>query len=54
VLRLVAAGLTDAKVAEKLIISAHTVHAHLKSIYGKTGAASRSAATRFAIDQKLV
>jgi len=35
VLRLVAQGLTDAQVAERLVVSAHTVHAHLHSIYGK-------------------
>jgi DNA-binding NarL/FixJ family response regulator len=35
VLRLIAQGLTDAQVAERLVISAHTVHAHLRAIYGK-------------------
>jgi len=34
-LRLVAQGLTDARVAERPALSTHTVHAHLRSIYGK-------------------
>jgi len=54
VLRLVAQGLTDAQVAERLILSAHTVHAHLRSIYGKLEVTSRAAATRFAVDHQLV
>jgi DNA-binding NarL/FixJ family response regulator len=54
VLRLVAQGLTDAQVAERLIVSAHTVHAHLRAIYGKLEITSRAAATRFAVDHHLV
>ena len=54
VLRLVSLGLTDAQIAEKLIISPRTVHAHLSSIYSKLGITSRSAATRYAIEHKLV
>jgi predicted ATPase/class 3 adenylate cyclase/DNA-binding CsgD family transcriptional regulator len=54
VLRLVAQGLTDAQVAERLIVSTHTVHAHLRSIYGKLEVTSRTAATRFAVDHHLV
>jgi DNA-binding CsgD family transcriptional regulator len=46
VLRLVAHGLTDAQVAERLVISPHTVHAHLRAIYGKLEVSSRAAATR--------
>ncbi len=53
VLQLVAAGLTDAQVAERLIISRRTVNAHLGSIYSKIGVNSRSAATRFAIEHGL-
>ena len=52
-LRLVAAGLTDAQVAERLFVSPHTVNAHLRSIYGKLGVSSRSAATRVALDHGL-
>jgi predicted ATPase/DNA-binding CsgD family transcriptional regulator len=54
VLRLVAEGLTDIQVADKLVISPRTVQAHLSSIYGKLQISSRSAATRFAVEQGLV
>jgi DNA-binding NarL/FixJ family response regulator len=53
VLRLVAQGLTGAQVAEQLVISPRTVHAHLSSIYSKLGITSRNAATRYAIEHKL-
>lgn len=53
VLRCVAQGLTDAQVAEHLIISPRTVHSHLNSIYSKLGISSRSAATRYAIEHNL-
>jgi DNA-binding NarL/FixJ family response regulator len=53
VLRCVAQGLTDAQVAEHLIISPRTVHSHLNSIYSKLGITSRSAATRYAIEHNL-
>jgi DNA-binding CsgD family transcriptional regulator len=53
VLRLVAHGLTDAQVADQLAISPHTVHAHLRTIYGKLNVTSRSAATRLAIERGL-
>jgi DNA-binding NarL/FixJ family response regulator len=53
VLRLVARGLTDAQVAEKLVISPRTIHTHLNSIYSKLGVTSRSAATRYAIEHHL-
>jgi predicted ATPase/class 3 adenylate cyclase/DNA-binding CsgD family transcriptional regulator len=54
VLRLVAQGLTDAQVAEQLVISPRTVNTHLTSIYNKLGVVSRTAASRFAIEQRLV
>ena len=54
VLRLVAQGLTDAQVAEQLVISPRTVNTHLTSIYNKLGVDSRTAASRFAIEQQLV
>jgi DNA-binding CsgD family transcriptional regulator len=54
VLRLLATGLTDAQIAEHLVLSLHTVHAHLRSIYSKLGVTSRSAATRYAFEHQLV
>jgi predicted ATPase/DNA-binding CsgD family transcriptional regulator len=54
VLQLVAEGLTDAQVAERLVISVRTVNAHLTSIYNKLGVSSRAAATRFAVESHLV
>ncbi len=53
VLRLVAEGLTDPQIAEKLTLSPRTVNAHLRTIFGKLGLATRSAATRYAIENKL-
>src|SRR5579863_6426899 len=43
VLMLVAAGLTDIQVAEKLILSPRTVQGHLRSIYTKIAVHSRAA-----------
>ena len=54
ILRLVAQGLTDAQIAEQLVISPRTVNWHLTSIYSKIQVSSRSAATRYAIEQELV
>jgi predicted ATPase/DNA-binding CsgD family transcriptional regulator len=53
VLRLVAQGLTDAQIAETLVISPRTVNAHLRSIYSKLNISSRNAATRYVLDQHL-
>ena len=44
-------GLTDAEVAEQLVVSIRTVHAHLRSIYRKLDVHTRSAATRYALEQ---
>jgi predicted ATPase/DNA-binding CsgD family transcriptional regulator len=54
VLRLVARGLSDAQVAQALVISPRTVNAHLRSIYSKLNITSRTAATHFAIEQRLL
>jgi predicted ATPase/DNA-binding CsgD family transcriptional regulator len=54
ILRLVATGLTDTQIAERLVISPRTVSKHLQSVYSKLDLPSRSAATRFAIEHGLV
>jgi DNA-binding NarL/FixJ family response regulator len=54
VLRLVAGGLTNAAVAEKLFLSSRTVDWHLGSIYRKLGSHSRTEAARFAAEHDLL
>ena len=54
VLRLMAQGLTDAQIAEQLMLSPRTVSWHLSTIYNKIQVSSRSAATRYAIEQRMV
>ena len=54
VLRLVAGGLTNAEVAEKLFLSSRTVDWHLGTIYRKLGSHSRTEAARFAAEHDLL
>jgi predicted ATPase/DNA-binding CsgD family transcriptional regulator len=54
VLRLVATGLTNAEVAERLFLSSRTVDWHMGSIYRKLGLHSRAEATRFASEHGLL
>ncbi|MHB8595511.1 MAG: tetratricopeptide repeat protein [Ktedonobacteraceae bacterium] len=54
VLRLIAEGLTNAQIADQLVISPLTVNTHVRSIYNRLEVSSRSAATRFAIQHQLV
>ncbi|MDQ4045610.1 MAG: LuxR C-terminal-related transcriptional regulator, partial [Chloroflexota bacterium] len=54
VLQLVARGLTDAEVADRLFISPRTVARHLQSVYNKLGVSSRTAASAFAFEHGLV
>lgn len=53
VLHLLVAGLTYAEMAEQLMLSFHTVHAHLRSIYNKLGVKSRSQAAHLATEHGL-
>jgi DNA-binding CsgD family transcriptional regulator len=53
-LRLVAEGLTDGQVAEKLYISPRTVGVHLRSIYRKLAVPSRAAAVKVAVEHGVI
>jgi DNA-binding CsgD family transcriptional regulator/tetratricopeptide (TPR) repeat protein len=48
VLRLVAAGLTNPQIADKLCVSEHTVHRHVANILAKLDVPTRAAASAFA------
>lgn len=54
VLRLVAQGMTNAQIGERLVISPHTANSHVRSILSKLGMTSRSAIIRFAFEHHLV
>ncbi|MFO0548121.1 MAG: HD domain-containing phosphohydrolase [Polyangiaceae bacterium] len=54
VLRLVARGLTDKEVAERLGISHRTVHHHNKHAYDKIGVSTRAAAALFLVEHELL
>jgi len=54
VLRWLARGLSNQEIADKLVLSRRTVHAHLRSIYSKLDVTTRSSATRVAIENKIV
>ena len=54
VLRLLAQGLSNAQIAERLVISHLTVNAHLRAIYRKLAVSSRVQAVRSAQDRRLL
>jgi pimeloyl-ACP methyl ester carboxylesterase/DNA-binding CsgD family transcriptional regulator len=54
VLRLVADGLSDGDIAERLVLSPHTVHRHVANILRKLGLHSRAAAAAHAARAGLV
>ena len=54
VIALVAEGLTNRQIAERLVISEGTAIRHVSNIFGKLGVGNRAAATRVALDDGLV
>jgi pimeloyl-ACP methyl ester carboxylesterase/DNA-binding CsgD family transcriptional regulator len=54
VLRLIAAGKSNAQIADELVISQNTVIRHVSNIYAKTGAANRAQATAYAARHGIV
>lgn len=54
VLELVAQGISNEVIAERLVISIHTVKAHLESIYRKLGVTNKVQAAVYAVMKGLV
>ena len=54
VLRLVAAGLSNREIADKLYLSPGTIKTHVHNICGKLGASNRTQAVGFARDSGLI
>ncbi|MGH2374097.1 MAG: LuxR C-terminal-related transcriptional regulator, partial [bacterium] len=54
VLRLVAEGLTNARIAQRLVVSEHTVHRHVTNILRKLDLPSRTAAAAHAVRLSLL
>jgi DNA-binding NarL/FixJ family response regulator len=53
VLRLIAAGLSNAEIAEALVVSTATVKTHVNRVFYKTGARDRAQAVRYAYQHGL-
>jgi DNA-binding NarL/FixJ family response regulator len=53
VLKLIAAGLSNAEIADTLVVSAATVKTHVNHIFYKTGARDRAQAVRYAYEHGL-
>ena len=53
VLALIAAGLSNAEIAERLVVSAATVKTHVNRIFFKTGARDRAQAVRYAYEHGM-
>lgn len=53
VLKLIAAGLSNSEIADKLVLSNATVKTHINRIFYKTGARDRAQAVRYAYQHRL-
>ena len=53
-LKLVAQGLSNTEIAQRLVLSEHTVHRHLANILRKLDLSTRAAATAWAVRTGLV
>jgi DNA-binding NarL/FixJ family response regulator len=53
VLALIAQGLSNAEIAERLVVSSATVKTHVNRIFMKTGARDRAQAVRYAFNHGL-
>jgi DNA-binding NarL/FixJ family response regulator len=53
VLKLLAAGLSNAEIARELIISEHTVKTHVNHVFAKTSSRDRAQAIRYAHEHQL-
>ena len=54
VLQLLARGLSNKEIAERLVISRKTASHHVEHIYAKTGTANRALASLFAANHGLI
>ena len=45
---MIARGMTNADIAQTLVLSNHTIKTHINRIFAKTGSANRTEASRFA------
>lgn len=54
VLRLVARGLSNRQIAERIVVSPRTAEHHVQHIYTKIGVSSRAAAALFAMEHELL
>jgi DNA-binding NarL/FixJ family response regulator len=54
VLRLIASGMSNAEIAQTLVVSGATVKTHINRIFYKTGARDRAQAVRYAYEHQLV
>jgi DNA-binding NarL/FixJ family response regulator len=53
-LRLVAAGLSNKGIAERLVISPRTAEHHVQDLYARIGVSSRAATALFAMEHGLL